>query len=278
VSTAFSIIRDDPHYRRNAFHAGLRAAGFSLTEGVRGTPRPGDVFVCWNRYSLRDQQARMFEQHGAAVIVAENGYIGHSADDLRKPFAANAQQLYAISLWHHNGAGLWEVGAPGRWRDQGIEIKPWRKDGDHVLVVPQRGIGPVGVAMPDGWAKRAVARLKERTGRRVVLKDHPGNGPTIDPLQRYLKDAWCVVTWGSGAGIHAICAGIPVFSDFSRWIGASAALPLSADLEQPLMDDQAREAMLDRLAWAQFTTSEIIKGEPFRRLMAIYHAGRAKAA
>jgi hypothetical protein len=278
VSTAFTVIRDDPHYRRGAFHAGLRAAGFSIIENMHGKARPGDVLVCWNRYAKRETDARTFEAAGAAVIVAENGYIGHTADELRKPFTASGEQLYAISLWHHNGAGLWEVGASGRWRDQGIELKPWRKDGDHVLVVPQRGIGPRGIAMPDGWAARTVARLKERTDRRVVLKAHPGNGPTVDPLEKYLDGAWCAVTWGSGAGINAICSGIPVFSDFPKWIGMPAALPLNADLEQPLTDDRARKAMLDRLAWNQWTTSEIASGEPFRRLMVIYHAERVKAA
>ena len=44
------------------------------------------------------------------------------------------------------------------------------------------------------------------------------------------------------------------------------------------MEDWARERMLDRVAWAQWDTREIASGEPFRRLMAIYQAERAKAA
>ena len=86
------------------------------------------------------------------------------------------------------------------------------------------------------------------------------------------------MTWGSGAGLKAICAGVPVFSDWPRWIGSPIALPMSDDLEQPRMDDRAREAMLDRVSWAQHTVSEIASGEPFQRLMAIYHADLAKAA
>jgi hypothetical protein len=278
MKTAVCVVREGPNYRKEAFHAGLKAIGFNVIEYTNNAPKPGDLFVCWNRYWKRDDQARKFEAHGAAVIVAENGYIGHSSDELRKPFTKAGEQLYALSLWHHNGAGRWYVGEQGRWRTQGIEAKPWRVDGETVLVVPQRGIGPPGVQMPPGWAEKTVARLKVRTARPVVLKQHPGNGPSTDLLAPYLRDAWCAVTWGSGAGIKALCDGIPVFTDFAKWIGAPAAAPLSADLERPLMDDGAREAMLDRLAWAQWTTREIQNGEPFRRLMAIYRDEQAKAA
>jgi hypothetical protein len=84
------------------------------------------------------------------------------------------------------------------------------------------------------------------------------------------------VTWGSGAAIKAICAGVPVFTDWPKWIGAPAALPLSgADIEEPLCDDAARERMLDKLAWAQHAVAEITSGEPLRRLLSSHSQARA---
>ena len=190
--------------------------------------------------------------------------------------AADGQQLYALALNQHNGAGSWPVGPPGRWREQGIVLKPWRMDGEHVLVLPQRGIGPAGVAMPLNWLDVVLGQLRTLTKRPVRVRTHPGNVPTQRPLEADLAGAWAVVTWGSGAAVKALCAGIPVFGTWSNWIGAGAARPFPGDLEMPLMDDVSRETTLDRLAWAQWTTVEILTGEPFRRLLAV--EGRQAAA
>src|SRR5688572_1143272 len=277
MSRALCLIREDPGYRRSAFVKGLHKAGFDVSLDS-SNPRPGDVLVIWNRYALFDEHAAKFEQAGVAVIVAENAYLGHRYDAYAKPCDAEGQPLYSLALGHHNGAGHWWIGEPGRWRQQGIEVRPWREDGEHILVLPQRGIGPPGVAMPEHWPQYAVARLQARTKRRVVLRDHPGNAPATRPLQADLEKCWAAVTWGSGAALKAICAGVPVFSDFIAWIGRRASLPLEkSDLEKPLMCDAAREAMLDRLAWAQHTVDEIGKGHPFRQLMALYQEQRGAA-
>lgn len=282
MNRAVCMVREAPHYRRDACLFGLKEAGFEIvpeSERPKHRPKPGDLVVVWNRYGAYESEALRFEAAGAAVIVMENGYLGHTEDEYRKVFAANGEQLYAMALWHHNGAGQWWIGEPSRWREQGIEVKPWRADGEHVLVLPQRGIGPPGVAMPAGWTEKAVARLGTLTKRKVRVRAHPGNNATQRPLESDLANAWCVVTWASGGALKALCAGIPVFYDFPKWIGEPAAKLLQdANIEWPRDSDHAREYMLDRLAWAQHTVSDIASGEPFQRLMALYHDGRAKAA
>lgn len=237
--------------------------------------RPSDVLVIWNRYGRGDSVARQFEEAKAAVIVAENGYIGASENAYAKPFAHPrqdpSQHLYALALNHHNGAGQWPIGERGRWREQGIVVHPWKTTGDHVLILPQRGIGPAGVAMPKDWPQKVQARLRTMTQREVRLRSHPGNDPAKTPLQADLEGCWVAVTWGSGAAIKAICAGVPVFTDWEKWIGGPAASLLGDDgIEQPLRSDACRELMLDRLAWAQCQISEIQTGEPFRRLLALH--------
>ena len=61
-------------------------------------PKPGDLVVVWNRYGNYEAEALRFEAAGAAVIVMENGYLGHHEDEFRKLFAANGEQLYAMAL------------------------------------------------------------------------------------------------------------------------------------------------------------------------------------
>jgi hypothetical protein len=215
---------------------------------------PTDVLVIWNRYGLHDAYAQRYISAGARVLVAENGYL---------PKDKKGRRYYALALEHHNGAGRWYGGDSTRWRDMGLEVAPWRTDGDHILVLPQRGVGPPGVAMPRNWAAETVKALKRVTKRPVKLRPHPGKNPT--PLEPDLANAWCCVTWGSGAGVKALLAGIPVVHSFTRWIGASACGSEIAKVDAPYMGD--RLAMFERLAWAQWHVDEISAGKPFERLL-----------
>lgn len=276
---AFNLIRSEPHYRRDAFDAGLRSVGYDIVDQRQiGIPKPTDLLVIWNRYAHWADLADRFEAAGAAVLIAENGIIGATENEYAKQYDLAGDQLYTLALNYHNGGGRWWIGEPGRWRQQGIEVKPWREDGEHILVLPQRGFGPAAVAPPKNWLHDTLERLKAITIRPIKLRPHPGNYPAKIPLSDDLRDCWCAVTWGSGAGIKALCAGVPVYSEWPQWLGFPGALSFSAigraDIEP---SDDGRQVMLDRLAWCQWTVSEIASGEPFRRLLAI-HGKRAVAA
>ena len=226
-------------------------------------PAPDDVLVIWNRYGGADAAAERFERRGAPVIVAENGYIG--TDE-------TGEQLYALALNHHIGAGWWHWERGNRWASLGIEEKPWRDPtpNGHILICAQRGIGEKGVAMPGGWPQDTAQRLATVTSRPIRLRLHPGNHAPAVPLEADLEGAHCAVVWASGAGIKAVVAGIPVFHDFPRWILAGAAVPLEGGrlLEKPYVFD--RSAALERMAWAQWRLSEIETGEPFRHLLDLH--------
>lgn len=254
LPTATVMVRAEPAERLAAFEIGLSRRGYQV---VHKTPRrisPNDVLVIWNRYQATDQVANRFEVNGATVLVTENGWIG--SDRHRRPY-------YALARQHHNGAGTWEVGPTDRLAELTFELKPWRKTGDHILVLPQRGIGPPGVKMPAGWAVDVIRRLEKLTKRPVRLRPHPGKErPSLDPD---LENCWAAVTWGSGAGIQAILAGIPVFHELEKWIGAPAAKYGIDDLENPFLGD--RLPMLHRLSWSQWSLEEIQSGEPFRWLL-----------
>lgn len=256
MPTAACVIRSGPSYRQEQFVRGLKACGFRVELKAAVRPDSGDIIVVWNRYGQFERYAKRYEDRGCPVIVAENGWIGQTPD---------GHKLYALCRDHHNGAGRWKEGTEDRWSPLGIELKPWRSDGTHILVLPQRGIGPPGVAMPGGWLDDVVRRLRKATRRPVRIRKHPGLEKT--PLEPDLEDCWACVTWASGAAIKAMAAGIPVFHELERWIGAPAARFGMADLENPFLGD--RLPMFRRLAWAQWSIEEIATGEPFRRLLSI---------
>jgi hypothetical protein len=249
------LIRRNWFERTDAFVHGLERCGFEVTDSP-ARPGKGDVIVLWNRLRRYESHAKAFVAAGASVLIAENGWIGRDGA---------GRILIALSRDHHNGAGTWPVGEADRWSGFGIELKPWRERGEHVLVLLQRGIGEEGVAMPRHWGDQIALRLKAVTRRQVVMRPHPGiHAPSDDPD---FRGAHCVVTWASGAAIKAIVAGVPAFHEFPEWIGGSAARFGIDHIEEPFLGD--RLPMLQRLAWAQWSLEEIASGEPFRCLLSI---------
>lgn len=228
---AFLNLRHPDSERARLFHAGLRALGFTVEDGVSLAPRPGDLLVSWNRIREGANAARAFEAAGLPVVIVENATWGN--DFL-------GEKWLSLSLGRHNTAGTFPVGGPERWDRLGAVLSPFRTEGEPV-VLPQRGIGPEGVRMPLGWTAK---------GR---VRRHPGNREAI-PLEQDLARCGKVITWGSGAAVKALMMGIPVESHMPNWVA-----------EQD-NTEAGRLAMFRRLAWGQWRLSEIESGEAFRWL------------
>lgn len=250
MPTASILLRDSLVYRRAAFAAGLEHHGYSIDFKHSRSPRVGDILVLWNRPRGYEQVAQTYEQRGCKVIIAENGYLP----------GPSGEKSYALALYRHNGCGHWHVGPEPR---RTFDVQPWRKDGDFLLLLPQRGIGSRNVAMPVGWLKDALHALKRVTDRPIRIRKHPG-GAKSDPVPD-MAGAWACVTWGSGAAIKAIVAGVPVFYGLKNWIGGPAAKMGFDDIEVPYLGD--RSEMLHRLSWAQWSAAEIESGEAFGWLL-----------
>lgn len=248
MKVASVLLKQQPVYRHHCFVTGLKNAGYTVIHQPQHNPTSDDVLVVWNRHPFQERIIREYEKKGAVILIVENGYIGNTK---------------AIAKSFHNGAGKWHQGEEDRWLKLGVELSPWRQDGDHILVLPQRGMGSQGVAMSRTWLANTLLQLGKTTNRPVRIRKHPGQNACV-PLEEDLKNAWAAVTWGSGAGIKSIVAGIPVFHGLRDWIGAGAASTELSNIESPFMGD--RLPMLRRLAWAQWTLPEIESGEPFRAL------------
>ena len=143
---------------------------------------------------------------------------------------------------------------PDRFERTGVELKPWRTDGRHILLVPPAQAIRTLFGI-DGWLEATTQRLKACTDRPVMVSIKPDPRPLADRL----RDCWCVVTWTSNVAVEALCAGIPAF--VSRY---SAAAPVAGMLEE--IDRIETPPMPDRSAWAwslaygEFDLSEIASG------------------
>jgi hypothetical protein len=250
------MIRDMPHYRREAFVAGLRAVGYDIVD--KEDYSPGNICVVWNRYGHYDVVARRYEEAGLTAIVAENGYLGR---DWR------SEHWYALAKSGHNGAGKWKIGGPERWNQLNVELAPWRETGTEIVVLATRHIGVRGVAEPYGWTQDIVGKIARVWKMPVRVRQHPGENKCV-PLEQDLRNAKAVVSWGSGAALKALTMGVPVAYGFKNWIGADAATPIDVFLAGAWNLFQDRAKMFQRLAWAMWNTDEIATGGPFKCLLA----------
>lgn len=250
---ASCFIREQPHYRRDAFLTGLKRAGYD----VGPHPRPeskADLLVIWNRYGSFEMRADAWERAGGTVIVAENGYIGADAHN---------HQLYAMSAHGHNGSGWFPIGAEDRFKPLNVDVQPWQQNEDgHLLICGQRGIGSRSMASPPDWhvhTQRALAEHKTK------VRLHPGNHEAVVPLKDDLAGARACVVWSSSSGVKALVSGIPVVYAAPFWICEGAAVKLGNFKRDLILlrDDHAREIALQRMAWAQWRVDEIATGEPF---------------
>lgn len=277
MPTAFNLLSErfaelgDP--RADHMREGLLAIGYDVKRchGNRAGfahCRPNDdrdVMIMWtkSRHSL-EGPADTFEKAGGRVIVCEESHFKGMVDE----------KIFSMCLGDHNGAGTWPSFGPARWASFGLELKPWREDGDYILVCGQRGIGSRLMHSPDDWHTRTKDSIV--TQRQIQVRVHPksklpGDKRFIhaqpESLDEHLADAWAVVVWSSGVGTKALMEGIPVFygAPHNFLEGAAQALGGGAKLDDPQPGD--RLPAFERLAWCQWKTSEIRSGEAFKHLL-----------
>jgi hypothetical protein len=258
---AFSLLRPEPWYRRQAFETGLEKAGLELTKDQNAA----DVLLIWNRYGPGHQAAEQFERRGKLVLVAENGYLGKGGTSPKfdvHPGGPKPDSYYSLSIGWHNGRGIWPAGE-GRFQKLGVELKPWRTSGDHILVCPNRSFGVGKQVMASDWASTASQRLQNASKRPVRVRSHPGNDAPQKPLEADLEGAWAVVVWSSSVAVHALLAGIPTFIEAPWQVLKGAGASGSPD--EPVTPE--RLPHFERMAWHQWTCAELETGEPFKALL-----------
>lgn len=238
--TAYNLLRSDIHYRRDCFTQGLEAAGYKVRNNISQPPQAGDVLVIWNRYGSFEEQAEKFERAGARVLVVENGYLGFD---------------YAISLSQHHHGSIYED-----FSFQDAEVK----QGKHILICGQRGIGSKLMASPHRWAEKIAKELK--TDREIRIRNHPAKNK-VAPLDDDLKDCHACIIWSSCAGIRALQLGVPVIYAAPRWIAEKSAIPYYKEINLEKLPILSQVIGLSNAASNQFSLSEIKSGQPFRELL-----------
>lgn len=245
---------------------GFQRLGYQLKKctGFCAPQDKRDVLLTWTRHKGPKQDAcDRFESAGGRVVVAEEAHIRFVPNG---PYPN--EQYFSLCLGDHQG--FWRSHGRERWASWNIEIAPWRKSGDKVLVREQRGIGSAKVASPQDWHSEAARDLRRYTDRQIEIVTHPKTlkrrGLPVPSPGEQFHGAWCVVTWNSHMGTEALIHGIPVIACGPRFFLSPACGNRLDEADTPRMPGN-REAAFQHFAWAQWASSEIASGEAFKRLL-----------
>jgi hypothetical protein len=134
-----------------------------------------------------------------------------------------------------------------------VSVKPWREDGDHVLLAyPGVDFGLAFGFNCQRWIDTAYDRIRAATNRKVILRSKTARRP----LANDLHNCWALVTHSSNVAVDAVLAGIPVV--VARSSPAAPVGRITLDIEDPVMPDRGR--WLGSLLSQQFTLDEMRSG------------------
>ena len=194
----------------------------------------------------------------------------------------------------------WKVGLNGINRDayfgpsgmdnsravqQGLSLKPWRKDGEYILICGQHNKSLQWANMPSmsTWVMQTIETIKQHTKRPIIFRPHPRCplphieteyknvkrqtpkqvAGTYDDFDMVFDNIYCTVSWSSNPGIHSVINGVPAFVGPSSLAYDVAGHDLNL-IEYPQTPD--RTQWLNDYAWTEYTVDEIASGLPLKRL------------
>lgn len=135
----------------------------------------------------------------------------------------------------------------------GLELKPWRKSGRHVLVYTSSDAHTKFFGL-EKWLDETLYMVERYCDRPVVVR----RKGELGPLEQELDDCWAVVTWSSKLACEATLAGVPAFTGPESGAAAVSAGILE-HLETPSLVPFRREWACS-LAWGQYTVDEMASG------------------
>ena len=215
----------------------------------------------------------IYDNHKGRTIHMDGTILRNSTD----------KKLYRISLnsvFPSTADYVNQNSSSDRWNTLGIEIKPWRSNGDHILLYLQsnKGWSMKGVD-PICWAIDTINTLRKYTDRKILIRCHPSskfdqkifNQKNIhfSNLERKydvkydMINAWATVMFNSSVSTDNIVNGIPVFLGDNDCLSYPVANTDLSRIESP--DLPAREQWCYNLAYSSWTSYEMKNGIVWER-------------
>lgn len=182
---------------------------------------------------------------------------------------------------------------PTRWNklssNLGIQLKDYRTNGDHILLLLQRNGGwSMGGYDVQDWAISTIDALRQFTDRPIVIRAHPGDKAArtyLDPNSPHckikfskrvrlstnpnlvddLRNCWAAVNYNSSPVVGAAIEGYPIFvSDPTKSQCAEIANVDFSQIENPQLLD--RQPWVERLSMFHWNFDELRSGECWQHM------------
>ena len=164
-------------------------------------------------------------------------------------------------------------------RDYNMDLKPWRINGNHILITLQR---PMGWSMRGvnlmAWLDGTFANIRQYSDRPIVMRWHPGDwkninnylpilkkyNATLSPQERHITEdlvnAWALVCHNSTPSSVATIEGVPAFiTDNPGYCQAGEIANTDFSLlENPKMPD--RDLWIRKLAQCHWSFEDTKSG------------------
>jgi hypothetical protein len=142
---------------------------------------------------------------------------------------------------------------PDQWKiisaTLGLELKPWRSKGKHILICMQRDGGFSMKSLdPMRWLEEKIPEIRKYTDRPIQIRPHPGkpqdfskfSGPGVEivnsqsvSLLQSMHKAHAAVFFNSSSSVAAVCEGIPIFVDDDSCVARRVANIDLKNIETP---------------------------------------------
>jgi hypothetical protein len=218
-------------------------------------------------------------------IVFVDSNILHYADDRHE------WHRYSMgSVYPDTGSYFFDSIDQNKW-DQysnwhGVVAKPWRKSGNHVVILCQR---PQGWNMfgndQSAWIGSVVKQLQQHVpDRPIVVRLHPRDGSrhrqaeilksqyqglitvsTNENILEDLKDCWCSIGFNSTPNVVSAIEGVPVYLEdpVHSW-AADVGFTNFADVVDPPTTDRSK--WLHQIANIHWSNTEVISGQLWKAI------------
>lgn len=217
-------------------------------------------------------------------------------------FQAINKPVIALEVGGINRGVTWKVGLNGINRDAyfgdsgnnnarsnalGLLLKPWRTNGEYILICGQHDKSLQWQGMPSmsNWLMQTISEVRKHTDRPIIFRPHPRRPlphiekefknvyrqdpqhvkDTYDDFDMGFNNVWATISYSSNPGIHSIIEGVPAFvSTHSLAYPVGNDIDFLHDIEQPVMPD--RTQWLNDYAHTEWTLDEIAQGLPLKNL------------
>jgi len=258
----------------NAVKSGLSKLGHTVDENNIDTDIPVIWSLLWHGRMIKNKIIwDKFRSQNKKVLVIEVG--GIKRNTTWKVGINGINRLADFGPKNNDDARATQLG---------LNMRPWRTQGEHILLCLQHDKSEQWKDMPslEQYVLDTVKQIRQHTDRKIIVRSHPRcilpaqlrldnvvyEMPkqienTYDDFDLNFANAWAVVSWSSNPGIHAVLNGIPAFVG-EQSLAYDIANHDFSTINSPKTPD--RQQWLNDYAHTEWTIEEIAQGIPFSRL------------